>query len=178
MLTTTGSLLGLAATLAGLRFAETSAARRALFLIGAVLLLLSSVLARHTFFIALETVVLIGCTLAFVAGRRRLKQAVMAAAGAAVLAWLWRDASALELLGGAGLVAVALGFATNAPIWYALGSLVVGVRAWVEFVQDPAVLPAVFGVLNCVFAAVCLVQMRAVKVPNPVRLLHPRRRRG
>ena len=58
------------------------------------------------------------------------------------------------------MFAIALGFATNAPWFYIVGSLIVAVRSWVAFTLAPAVLPAAFGVLNLTFAAVSWVQLR------------------
>ncbi len=163
MLATLGSLSGLVITLAGLWFMPTSRSRRWLFLTGAVLLLLSSVAVAHSYFIALEILVVLGCALAFVRGRRPLKRVAMFGAGAAVLWWMAGESNGLAVLGGAGLVAVAFGFAINSPIWYALGSFVVATRSWVEFVAEPSLLPAVFGVLNLVFAIVCVAQLRAAR---------------
>lgn len=160
MLTVTSSLLGLIATLGALFFPEDSRSRRALFLGGAILLLISSILARHGYFISLEILVVSGCASAFIAGYRRAKRILFAIAGAVVLVLVADLSSLTDILGGVGLVAVALGYATTAPIWYALGSLAVGTRAWIEFGNEPLVLPAVFGLLNWIFVLVCVIQMK------------------
>ena len=151
------SVLGLCSTLAGLFFQEQSIHRKLAFLFVAIFLLTGAGLERNSYYVALESVILLGCILGLLP-RLRGKTGIIGLASVAALVYISPLKSFEDILSAAGLIAIAFGYALGTPIWYGLGSAAVCVHAWTSFARLPSVLLGALGTLNLVFATLSLWQ--------------------
>jgi len=128
------------------------------YLVGAILLLISSLLERQVFFIALQIIIASGAAIAFAPISLFLKAAVpiilsVTAISYFIISGQFKDR--LIALGCLGIAMLATGYAISNPIAYLLGALILMVYSFLSFRRGVTV-AIIWTILNAVFAATAL----------------------
>lgn len=129
-----------------------------LYLAGGVLLMVSALLEKQEYFIALEVVVIVSALLAFLPEYEWLKMGVPLLLSLFSVAYLYSRGllnSALSLLGVAGLVFLGLGYATLNPVIYLLGGLVLTVYSAGSYFKGVRI-ALLWAILNAIFSFTAL----------------------
>lgn len=128
------------------------------YLVGAILLLISSSLERQIFFIALQIIIAAGAAIAFAPIGLFFKAALpiilsVSAIGYFVVTGQFKDR--LTALGCLGIAMLATGYAISNPIAYFLGALILMIYAFLSFRRGVTV-AIIWTILNAVFAVTAL----------------------
>jgi len=132
-----------------------------LYLAGGVLLMISALLEKQEYFIALEVVVIVSALLAFLPELAWLKMGVPLLLSLFSIAYLYSRGllnSALSLLGVAGLVFLGLGYAILNPVIYLLGGVVLTAYSLGSYFKGVGI-ALLWAILNAIFSVTALLTL-------------------
>lgn len=133
--------------------AQASPTQKAYYLIGAILLFISSLLERQLFFTILQVVLISGTAVAFATLPVFVKAAIPLVLSIIAIIYffmtgLLRDH--LTFFGCVGMLFLAAGYAVSYPIFYFLGALIVMIFSFVSYSRG-VTLGLLWGILNAIF---------------------------
>jgi hypothetical protein len=146
-------IVGLGLAIIGNLYPDTQT-QKVLYLLGGILLTITAVIEGQAYFIALEAIVIVSASLAFIPGYFFLKAMLPLALTALFLLYLNRNPHSTEKvdhLGTCGLVLLALGYAITHPLLYLAGGIVLTVYSYRAYRAGVSI-ALLWAVLNAVFS--------------------------
>jgi hypothetical protein len=129
------------------------------YFFGASLLLVSSLLERHKFFIALQIIIVAGTITAFTPFSFLLKAAIPIILSAITIIYFAitkQLEDKLTLLGSLGIAFLAAGYAVSRPIVFFFGAVVLMIYSFISYRRGAAI-ALIWALLNVIFAATATV---------------------
>jgi hypothetical protein len=154
------AIIGLLIAITG-NFLEISVAKKLCYLIGALILLVTALLEKNTFYIILEIILLIGAGIAFSPISFFWKSSITISLG--ILAAIYFSLSGqlkdyLTWLSIIGILIITWGYALTNPMLYAGGGAIITVYSFCAFRRGEKI-ALVFGILNFVFTITALLEV-------------------
>lgn len=124
------------------------------YLLGGILLLISSALERQIFFIALQIIIVAGAAVAFSSWPVLLKAALPIVLSVAAIVYFAKRnllTDRLMLFGSLGIAILAAGYAVSNPVIYLLGAFVLMIYSFMSFRRGVKI-ALVWAILNALFS--------------------------
>ncbi|MFN7098538.1 MAG: hypothetical protein ACK4PR_13440 [Gammaproteobacteria bacterium] len=151
-------LVGMLIVIAG-TLVSAGMTQKVLYLVGAVLMLTSAALERHSFLVILQIVIVSGTVVAFTSWPEFIKAMIPIMFSIIALLYFYFT-HALEdwitRIGCAGLIAIALGFADSNPFIYLIGGVLLAIYG-VGSYRRGVKIALLWAILNAIFALTSLV---------------------
>lgn len=159
-ITFTLAIIGLLITIAG-NFFDISVTKKLCYFVGTIFLLTPAVLEKNTFFIVLETILMIGAAIAFFPLAFIWKSSIPVSLG--IMAAIYFGFSGqlkdyLTWLSVAGILMGTWGYAVTNPIIYFCAGAIITVYSFCSFRRGETI-ALVFGILNSVFTLTALLEI-------------------
>ena len=154
------AIIGLVVTVVGVVMPTASARQKIAFLLGAVFLLLASVIQESVFFSLMELVVVSGAVVAYSSFRvkaRIIFTLLPALAVIGVLGFLNFLSAPMQQFGALSLIILSLGYALSSNFLFFASGIMLAWYSWVDYSNTSENLPIVFFSLNLIFAIISCV---------------------
>ncbi|MGD9152755.1 MAG: hypothetical protein PVG30_03740 [Gammaproteobacteria bacterium] len=159
-ITFTLAIIGLVITIAG-NFFDVSITKKLCYLIGALLLLVTALLEKNTFFTILEIILSIGAAIAFLPISHIWKSGVPICLGTLAATYFSFSGQLKDYLTWLSVIGVLIctwGYAVTNPIIYFCAGLIITVYSFCSFRRGETI-ALIFGILNSVFTLTALLEI-------------------
>jgi len=145
--------IGMIGIIAG-TFLQPTVTQKLCFLLGGLLMLVSSIIERHKFLTVLQIVTVSGASMAFTpftVGQKMIVPIGLTVLSLIAFAVKGELKDRLTLLGSVGLGCLAVGYATSNPILYFLGGVFLAIYAFASYFKGVKI-ALLWAILNSVFS--------------------------